>query len=218
MEALSIDPKQAKLILETALLASQEPLSILQLKRLFDEELEAETVRCLLDDLRSDWEGRGVELVCVASGWRFQTRPKFQHVVDRLNPQRPPKYSRAVMETLAIIAYRQPVTRGDIEDIRGVSVASTVLKALEGRGWVESLGHREVPGRPVLYGTTRQFLDDLSLRALAELPPLEEMGNLLDRIQPELVAQHPEAGGDQESEDVTDIDGNEASGERSSEI
>lgn len=200
MEALSIDPKQAKLILETALLASQEPLSLVQLKRLFDEELDADTVRRLLDDLRSDWDGRGVELVSVASGWRFQTRPQYQHVVDRLNPQRPPKYSRAVMETLAIIAYRQPVTRGDIEDIRGVSVASTVLKALEGRGWVESLGHREVPGRPVLYGTTRQFLDDLSLRALDELPPLEEMGNLLDRIQPELVSQSP--GVDGEADDV----------------
>lgn len=202
MEVLSIDPKQAKLILETALLASQEPLSVLQLKRLFDEELEAETVRRLLDDLRSDWEGRGVELVSVASGWRFQTRPQFQHVVDRLNPQRPPKYSRAVMETLAIIAYRQPVTRGDIEDIRGVSVASTVLKALESRGWVESLGHREVAGRPVLYGTTRQFLDDLSLRALDELPPLEEMGNLLDRIQPEMMVARPESGVDPEIHDV----------------
>ena len=218
MEVLSIDPKQAKLILETALLASQEPLSVVQLKRLFDEELEAETVRRLLDDLRSDWEGRGVELVSVASGWRFQTRPQFQHVVDRLNPQRPPKYSRAVMETLAIIAYRQPVTRGDIEDIRGVSVASTVLKALESRGWVESLGHREVPGRPVLYGTTRQFLDDLSLRALDELPPLEEMGNLLDRIQPELIAAPPESGVDPESRDAPDDGEDELSEVRSSEL
>ncbi len=218
MEALSIDPKQAKLILETALLASQEPLSLGQLRRLFDEELDNDTVRRLLDDLRSDWDGRGVELISVASGWRFQTRPQFQHVVDRLNPQRPPKYSRAVMETLAIIAYRQPVTRGDIEDIRGVSVASTVLKALEGRGWVESLGHREVPGRPVLYGTTRQFLDDLSLRALDELPPLEEMGNLLDRIQPELVARSPEAGRDAKEEIVSEGDGDVADGETPSTI
>lgn len=218
MEVLSIDPKQAKLILETALLASQEPLSVVQLKRLFDEELEAETVRRLLDDLRSDWEGRGVELVSVASGWRFQTRPQFQHVVDRLNPQRPPKYSRAVMETLAIIAYRQPVTRGDIEDIRGVSVASTVLKALESRGWVESLGHREVPGRPVLYGTTRQFLDDLSLRALDELPPLEEMGNLLDRIQPELNAAPPELGIDPAGFDVPGDGEDDLSEVHSSEI
>ncbi len=218
MEVLSIDPKQAKLILETALLASQEPLSVSQLRRLFDEELEAETVRRLLDDLRSDWEGRGVELVSVASGWRFQTRPQFQHVVDRLNPQRPPKYSRAVMETLAIIAYRQPVTRGDIEDIRGVSVASTVLKALESRGWVESLGHREVPGRPVLYGTTRQFLDDLSLRALDELPPLEEMGNLLDRIQPEMIVAKPESVVDPESHDVLGDVEDEPSEGRPSEI
>jgi len=191
MEAVSIDTKQAKLILETALLASHEPLALAQLKRLFDEELDTETLRRLLDSLRADWEGRGVELVSISSGWRFQTRPQFQHVVDRLNPQRPPKYSRAVMETLAIIAYRQPVTRGDIEEIRGVSVATTVIKALESRGWIESLGHREVPGRPVLYGTTRLFLDDLSLRALDELPPLEEMGNLLDRIH---VAPSPEAG------------------------
>lgn len=218
MEALSIDPKKAKLILETALLASQEPLSVVQLKRLFDEELEVETVRRLLDDLRSDWEGRGVELVSVASGWRFQTRPQFQHVVERLNPQRPPKYSRAVMETLAIIAYRQPVTRGDIEDIRGVSVASTVLKALESRGWVESLGHREVPGRPVLYGTTRQFLDDLSLRALDELPPLEEMGNLLDRIQPELIATPSESGADPESGDIPEDGQDELSETGSPEI
>jgi segregation and condensation protein B len=218
MEVLSIDPKQAKLILETALLASQDPLSVSQLRRLFDEELEAETVRRLLDDLRSDWEGRGVELVSVASGWRFQTRPQFQHVVDRLNPQRPPKYSRAVMETLAIIAYRQPVTRGDIEDIRGVSVASTVLKALESRGWVESLGHREVPGRPVLYGTTRQFLDDLSLRALDELPPLEEMGNLLDRIQPEMFVAKPVSVGDPESHDVLGDVEDEPSEGRPSEI
>jgi segregation and condensation protein B len=217
MEALSIDPKQAKLILETALLASQEPLSVAQLRRLFDEDLETDTVRRLLDDLRSDWDGRGVELVSVASGWRFQTRPQFQHVVDRLNPQRPPKYSRAVMETLAIIAYRQPVTRGDIEDIRGVSVASTVLKALEGRGWVESLGHREVPGRPVLYGTTRQFLDDLSLRALDELPPLEEMGNLLDRIQPELVSPVSEVGRDSDGDHVPEGDEDAGSAHVSSE-
>ncbi len=215
MEALSIDPKQAKLILETALLASQEPLSLVQLKRLFDEDLDADTVRRLLDDLRSDWDGRGVELVSVASGWRFQTRPQYQHVVDRLNPQRPPKYSRAVMETLAIIAYRQPVTRGDIEDIRGVSVASTVLKALEGRGWVESLGHREVPGRPVLYGTTRQFLDDLSLRALDELPPLEEMGNLLDRIQPELVSRSPGVSSEADDEVVAVSDEDAVPGDAS---
>ena len=183
--------------------------SIAQLKRLFDDNLDGETLRRLLDDLRSEWEGRGVELVSVASGWRFQTRPQFQHVVDRLNPQRPPKYSRAVMETLAIIAYRQPVTRGDIEEVRGVSVASTVLKALESRGWIESLGHREVPGRPMLYGTTRQFLDDLSLRALDELPPLEEMGNLLDRIQSDPVPI--ESDGLDDETDVVEGDDSERS-------
>ncbi len=182
MEALSIDPRQAKLILETALLTSAEPLPLSQLKRLFDDELDADTLRRLLDDLRQQWDGRGVELVSVASGWRFQTRPQFQHVLDRLSPQRAPRYSRAVMETLAIIAYRQPVTRGDIEDIRGVSVSAPVLKALESRGWIEALGHREVPGRPTLFGTTQQFLDDLCLRSLEELPPLEDMGSLVERV------------------------------------
>ncbi|MEI7968181.1 MAG: SMC-Scp complex subunit ScpB [Betaproteobacteria bacterium] len=189
METPSIDTERAKLILETALLASQEPLALSQLKRLFDEDLDADVLRRLLEELRGAWSGRGVELVPVASGWRFQTRPQFQFVIDRLNPQKPPKYSRAVLETLAIIAYRQPVTRGDIEDIRGVAVATTVLKALEVRGWVEAVGHREVPGRPALYATTRQFLDDLSLRALSELPPLDDLGLLLERLpasEPEL--------------------------------
>ena len=189
METPSIDTERAKLILETALLASQEPLALSQLKRLFDEDLDADVLRRLLEELRGAWSGRGVELVPVASGWRFQTRPQFQFVIDRLNPQKPPKYSRAVLETLAIIAYRQPVTRGDIEDIRVVAVATTVLKALEVRGWVEAVGHREVPGRPALYATTRQFLDDLSLRALSELPPLDDLGLLLERLpasEPEL--------------------------------
>ena len=189
METPSIDTERAKLSLETALLASQEPLALSQLKRLFDEDLDADVLRRLLEELRGAWSGRGVELVPVASGWRFQTRPQFQFVIDRLNPQKPPKYSRAVLETLAIIAYRQPVTRGDIEDIRGVAVATTVLKALEVRGWVEAVGHREVPGRPALYATTRQFLDDLSLRALSELPPLDDLGLLLERLpasEPEL--------------------------------
>jgi segregation and condensation protein B len=182
METPSIDLKQARIVLETALLASPEPLSVAQLRKLFDEELDGDLLRRLLEELRQEWEGRGIELVPVASGWRFQTRPQYQFVVDRLNPQKPPRYSRAVLETLAIIAYRQPVTRGDIEDIRGVSVAATVLKALENRGWIEQVGHRDVPGRPGLYATTRQFLDDLSLRALSELPPLEDLGSLLERL------------------------------------
>ncbi len=182
METLSIDLARARLILETALLASSEPLGLSQLRKLFDEELDADVLRRLLEELREQWNDRGVELVAVAGGWRFQTRPQFQFVLDRLNPQKPPRYSRAVLETLAIIAYRQPVTRGDIEDIRGVAVATTVLKALESRGWIEQVGHREVPGRPGIFATTRQFLDDLALRSLAELPPLDDLGSLLERL------------------------------------
>jgi segregation and condensation protein B len=169
-----------KTILETALLTTQEPLSVAELGRLFDGELGADTVRRLLDDLRADWQGRGVELVPVASGWRFQARVEYQKYLDRLNPQKPPKYSRAVLETLAIIAYRQPVTRGDIEAIRGVSVSAAILKTLESRGWIDAVGHREVPGRPALFATTRRFLDDLGLRSLDELPPLDELGTLVE--------------------------------------
>lgn len=151
-----------------------------ELKKLFDEELSTEILRRLLEELRGDWEGKGVELVNVASGWRFHARPEMQKFLDRLNPQKPPRYSRAVLETLAIIAYRQPVTRGDIEDIRGVAVSSQILKALEARGWIGAVGHRDVPGRPVLYATTADFLNDLNLRSLEELPPLEELGSLIE--------------------------------------
>lgn len=191
MESPTTDLNQAKLLLEAALLASPEPLSLQSLKRLFDDEIDAETLRKVLEDLRADWQGRGVELVSVASGWRFQTRPQFQGILDRLNPQKPPKYSRAVLETLAIIAYRQPVTRGDIEDIRGVSVAPTILKALEARLWIERIGHREVEGRPELFATTRAFLDDLGLRSLSELPPLEELGALIEQAPMEESAELP---------------------------
>jgi segregation and condensation protein B len=173
---------EVKTILETALLVSSEPMSVSELKKLFDVEFSAEVVRKLLEELRQDWAGRGVELVNVASGWRFQARVEFQKYLERLNPEKPPRYSRAVMETLAIIAYRQPVTRGDIEEIRGVTVASTVLKALESRGWIDVVGHREVPGRPGLYATTKKFLDDLNLRSLQELPTLEEMNQIMDEI------------------------------------
>ena len=169
-----------KAILETALLTAQEPLSVAELGRLFDGELGSESVRKLLDDLRADWQGRGVELVSVASGWRFQARIEFQKYLERLNPQKPPRYSRAVLETLAIIAYRQPVTRGDIESIRGVSVSAAILKTLEARGWIDAVGHREVPGRPALFATTRKFLDDLGLRSLDELPALDELGTLVE--------------------------------------
>src|SRR6476659_10527384 len=173
-------PEEAKRILEAALLAAQEPLPLSELKRLFDNEIAAATLQNLLEELRADWSGRAVELVCLASGWRFRTRLEFQPYLERLSPEKPPRYSRAVMETLAIIAYRQPVTRGDIEDIRGVVVSSGILKALEARGWIDEVGHREVPGRPALYSTTRAFLDDLKLRSLDELPPLDELGTLLD--------------------------------------
>lgn len=147
---------------------------------MFDEELSAEILRRLLEELREDWNDKGVELVKVAGGWRFHTRPEMQKFLDRLNPQKPPRYSRAVLETLAIIAYRQPVTRGDIEEIRGVAVSGPVLKALESRGWISAIGHRDVPGRPILYATTMDFLNDLNLRSLDELPPLEELGTLLE--------------------------------------
>ena len=170
--------KEIKLILETALLSSQEPLPLSELKKLFEDELDSETLRKLLDELRLDWYDKGIELVNVASGWRFRAKPEYQIFLDRLNPEKPPRYSRAAMETLAIIVYRQPVTRGDIEQIRGVSVSTHVIKVLEDRGWIDVVGHRETPGRPALYATTKNFLDDLNLRSLEELPPLEDIGNL----------------------------------------
>jgi len=179
-EASNLDLALVKTVLETALLTTQEPLALTELKRLFDEELGNEMLRKVLEELREDWQQRGVELVNVASGWRFRARPEFQKYLDRLNPQKPPRYSRAVLETLAIIAYRQPVTRGDIEDIRGVTVSAGILKSLEARGWIDVVGHREVPGRPEIFATTKTFLDDLNLRSLEELPPLEDLGALVD--------------------------------------
>jgi segregation and condensation protein B len=174
------DQTQQKRILEAALLSSAEPLPVVDLKKMFGEEIGAEAIRELLEELRSEWSDRAVELINVASGWRFQLRTEYQPFVDRLNPQKPPRYSRAVLETLAIIAYRQPVTRGDIEEIRGVTVSSGILKALEARGWIDEVGHREVPGRPVLYSTTRAFLDDLNLRSLDQLPALEDLETLVE--------------------------------------
>lgn len=186
-----LNPSEAKRVMEGALLATAEPLSLGALRRLFDEDIGADTVRRLLQELREEWSGRAVELVHLASGWRFQTRPEFQHYVERMQPEKPPRYSRAVMETLAIVAYRQPVTRGDIEDIRGVSVSPQVVKTLEARGWIDVVGHRETPGRPALYGTTKTFLDDLGLRSLEELPPLEEIAQTLqyDPIAGEIRAE-----------------------------
>ena len=165
-----------KLILETALLVSQEPLTLHQLGKLFDTdaEFDADNLRKVLDEIKADWSDRGVELTQVASGWRFQTRPELQRHINRLSPEKPPKYSRAVLETLAIVAYRQPVTRGDIEDIRGVAVSPNIIKTLEGRGWIDAIGHRDTPGQPALYATTKQFLDDLNLRSLQELPSLDQ--------------------------------------------
>ncbi len=174
-----MNTQEAKIVLETALLTAQQPLPLSELRRLFADELNADTLRALLDELRADWNGRGIELVTLASGWRFQSAPSMRPYLDRLNPEKPPKYSRAVLETLAIIAYRQPVTRGDIEEIRGVTVSSQVIKALEDRGWVETIGHREAPGRPALFATTRHFLDDLGLRSLEELPALDHAAGAL---------------------------------------
>jgi segregation and condensation protein B len=174
----TMNTQEAKVVLEAALLTSEQPLSVAELRRLFNDELNADTVRVLLDELRTDWNGRGVELAAIATGWRFQSAPLMRPYLERLNPERPPKYSRAVLETLAIIAYRQPVTRGDIEEIRGVTVSTNVMKTLEDRGWVEVIGHREAPGRPALFATTKEFLDDLGLRSLEELPALESGGHV----------------------------------------
>lgn len=183
------NPAEVKRILEAALLSSQEPLSIADMKRLFDDEVGPDMLKRLLEELRKDWEGRAVQLAHLASGWRFQTTADFQPFVERLDPDASPRYSRAVMETLAIIAYRQPVTRGDIEDIRGVTVSAQIIQALESRGWVDVVGHRETPGRPELLATTKRFLDDLGLRSLEELPPLEEIARTLDLPPPAATTQ-----------------------------
>lgn len=179
---------EAKKVLETALLCAHEALALHDLKKLFvnaldDAELASETeaidgsaIKAILEDLQQDWSGRGIELVQLSSGWRFQSRPEMKVYLDRLHPEKPPKYTRATLETLAIIAYRQPVTRGDIEEIRGVAVNSQTIKMLEDRGWVDVIGHRDVPGRPALLATTRQFLDDLGLSSLDGLPPLQQVG------------------------------------------
>lgn len=179
-EKLSDAERQhAKRVLETALLVAPEPMSLTTLKQLFPAPPAAAVLNALLADIQRDWDGRGVELVKLASGWRFRARLEMQPYLDRLNPEKPPRYSRAVMETLAIIAYRQPVTRGEIEEIRGVTVASTIIQALKDRDWIEVVGHKEVPGRPELLATTRAFLDDLGLATLSDLPPLAELGNLV---------------------------------------
>ncbi|MBB5200511.1 SMC-Scp complex subunit ScpB [Glaciimonas immobilis] len=176
-----MDIVEAKKVLETALLCAHEPLSINDLKKLYmvhddgDSEVDANTIKLMLEELRSDWSDKGIEVVSLSTGWRFQSRPEMKMYLERMNPEKPPKYSRAALETLAIIAYRQPVTRGDIEEIRGVTVNSQTIKMLEERGWIEPIGYRDVPGRPGLFATTKQFLDDLSLTSLDQLPPLQQV-------------------------------------------
>jgi segregation and condensation protein B len=192
---------QAKRVLETALLCATQPVTVRDLRVLFDDALGADTLKALLEELQLDWAERGLELVSVATGWRYQSRPELRTYLDKLNPEKPPKYTRAVMETLAIIAYRQPVTRGDMEDIRGVTINTQIIKQLEDRGWVEVIGHRESVGRPGLYATTRHFLDDLGLSSLDQLPLLsnvEGQAAILDSLNP------PEADASQASLSLED--------------
>ena len=198
-----MNTSDAKRVLETALICAAGPMPLPEMRALFNGEVGTDTLRRLLDELVNDWQDRGVELVALASGWRFQSRPEMREYLDRLHPEKPAKYSRAAMETLAIVAYRQPVTRGDIEDIRGVTVSSQIVKQLEDRGWIDAIGYREAPGRPALYATTRQFLDDLALASLDQLPAIDgqidglkaaealaamdETGPLLDDVQGSLI-------------------------------
>ena len=201
-------PEQLKLVLETALLCADEPMTMNDLRRLFMEEISAQELNDALTQLQLDWESKGMELLELATGWRFQSRLSMREYLDRLTPEKPPKYSRAVMETLAIIAYRQPVTRGEIEEIRGVTVSSNVIKQLEDRGWIEVVGHKETVGRPGLYATTRQFLNDLSLTTLQELPMLDDAAAQAESVAQRVIefegeptANHPEMA----SDEVTDV-------------
>jgi segregation and condensation protein B len=179
-----MNTSEAKRILETALICAQQPLLVRDMRVLFEEEMGADTLKTILLELQQDWAFKGVELVCVATGWRFQSRPEMREYLDRLTPEKPPKYTRAVLETLAIIAYRQPATRGDMEDIRGVTINGLILKQLEDRGWIEVIGHRESVGRPSLFATTKQFLDDLGIESLDQLP---ELGPLQEQVLEQLV-------------------------------
>ncbi|HEX8958129.1 MAG TPA: SMC-Scp complex subunit ScpB [Burkholderiaceae bacterium] len=191
---------EAKKVLETALLCAHEPLTINAMKKLYSDEsgdeqdspVGADTIKSMLEELRHDWADKGIEVVSLSTGWRFQSRPEMKKYLERLNPEKPPKYTRATLETLAIIAYRQPVTRGDIEEIRGVTVNSQTIKLLEDRNWIEAVGHRDVPGRPALFATTKQFLDDLGLSALDQLPPLQQVtkdGTPAEALLPALEAE-----------------------------
>jgi segregation and condensation protein B len=207
----ALELSEVKRVLEAALLSSAEPLTVQQLKRLFAGEIDADNIRKVLDELKGEWADRPVELTSVASGWRFRVKPGYQRFLDRISSEKPPRYSRAVLETLAIIAYRQPVTRGDIEDVRGVAVSPPTLNALVERGWVEVVGNRETPGRPAIFATTKKFLDDLNLRSLEELPPLDELQASLEQA-PNLVAleaasqppQAPSSGDGDDNPDTTE--------------
>lgn len=211
----------AKRVLETALICSQQPLQAREMRALFGDELGVDTIKQLLTELQQEWTQRGVELVCVASGWRFQSRPEMREFLDRLHPEKPPRYSRATLETLAIIAYRQPVTRGDMEDIRGVTISSLLLKQLEDRGWIEVIGHREAAGRPALYATTKHFLDDLGLESLDQLPLMEvphQQSALLDVLNQgqevlpvgeEMAAADPAPGAEGTSDELFALSGSQ---------
>ena len=199
VEPVAIDVTHVKRVLEAALLSSAEPLTVQQLRRLFAGEVASDNIRKVLDELKDEWAERSIELTAVASGWRFRVKPDYQKFLDRISSEKPPRYSRAVLETLAIIAYRQPVTRGDIEEIRGVAVSPPTLKALEERGWIEVIGQRETPGRPAIFATTKRFLDDLNLRSLEELPPLEELQASLATAPAELVENAPSPAPEQQA-------------------
>jgi segregation and condensation protein B len=208
----------AKRVLETALICAPQPVPLRELRVLFNDALGSDTLKMLLQDLQRDWESRGVELVQVATGWRFQSKPEMREYLDRLHPEKPPRYTRATLETLAIIAYRQPVTRGDIEDIRGVTVNSLIIKQLEDRGWVEVIGHRETVGRPALFATTRQFLDDLGLSSLDQLPVLDDPSSHANVLEAMAAAQSSEGPGDGQGDLVSPAGDESAPEEKASEL
>ena len=216
MESQPFDLAHVRNVVEAALLTAPEPLQVAEISKLFDGDIDKEAIEEVLAGIGQSCEGRSFELVNVAGGWRFRTRPEFQRFLDRMNPQKPPRYSRAVLETLAIIAYKQPVTRGDIEDIRGVVVSANLIKALEARGWIEVVGNREVPGRPELFATTRQFLDDLNLKALTDLPPLDDLGQLIETVAPGAQVGGKMPGGDEA--DMTAAEAAEAAAEDDAEL
>jgi len=218
-----MNPEQLKLVLETALLCADEPMTINDLRRLFMEEIPAEDIQQALSEIQTDWSEKGMELIELATGWRFQSRLSMREYLDRLTPEKPPKYSRAVMETLAIIAYRQPVTRGEIEEIRGVTVSSSVVKQLEDRGWIEIVGHKDTVGRPGLYATTRQFLNDLSLTTLQDLPMLDDADAQAESIAQKVIefeGEHPELAAPANAEDevIDVVDTSEVSADNPSDV